>query len=218
MHLPKAILYCYINYDVAGLLSEDLFYLCVNQYSSDMKILILSIIAAAATAAPGGFPADAVVSGPSGVVTAHGAIGPAALGIGPYGAGHGAGAYGAGVYGAAPAVSHASVVGPAAGYGAYGGLAGHSGPGPDDGYAAYDGSYGGYAAGLGGHAGGYGGYGGGLGLAHGVTVTNGGGTIGVSPHGVAVRGPPTVPATIAGPAGKVVAEGLYGVPTHGHGW
>lgn len=33
-------------------------------------------------------------------------------------------------------------------------------------------------------------------------------------HGVAVRGPHTVPAVVAGPAGKVVADGLYGVPHH----
>lgn len=54
-------------------------------------------------------------------------------------------------------------------------------------------------------------------MSHGVSVTNGGGTIAVGHHGVSVKGPPTVPATIAGPAGKVFADGLYGVPTH-HGW
>lgn len=92
------------------------------------------------------------------------------------------------------------------------------------GYGAYDGGFGGYGGGGYGGGGygdfrGHGGYGGGLGLTHGVTVTNGGGTIGISHHGVTVKGPPTVPATIAGPAGKVVADGLYGIPTHhGHGW
>lgn len=35
-------------------------------------------------------------------------------------------------------------------------------------------------------------------------------------HGVAVQGPHTVPAVVAGPSGKVVAHGLYGVPNHHH--
>ncbi|XP_074037573.1 uncharacterized protein [Leptinotarsa decemlineata] len=192
-----------------------------------MKTLIFTLFVYLTTstfAAPSGSHGGIVLSGPSGVVTGHGPIGPAALGLDGYGAygGHGAGAYVAGpagssayvagpagpsAYVAGPAVSHASVVGPAAGLGlGYGG-----GPGPL-------GSLGGFGLnGLGGY-GGYGGYRSGLGLSHGVTVTNGGGTVGVSPHGVTVKGPPTVPATIAGPAGKVVADGLYGVPTHGHGW
>lgn len=54
--------------------------------------------------------------------------------------------------------------------------------------------YGGWAApawgGYGGYEGGYAGYG----------------------YGVAIRGPKTVPAVVAGPAGKIVADGLYGVP------
>lgn len=33
-------------------------------------------------------------------------------------------------------------------------------------------------------------------------------------HGVAVKGPHTVPALVAGPSGKVYAHGLYGVPNH----
>lgn len=37
-------------------------------------------------------------------------------------------------------------------------------------------------------------------------------------HGVAVKGPQTVPAVIAGPSGKVVAHGLYGVPNHHHSY
>lgn len=37
-------------------------------------------------------------------------------------------------------------------------------------------------------------------------------------HGVAVRGPHTVPAVVAGPAGKIVADGLYGVPHHHYWW
>ncbi|KAG5892361.1 hypothetical protein JTB14_035975 [Gonioctena quinquepunctata] len=198
-----------------------------------MKGLILAICAWMATisssAPSGGHGGGIVVSGPSGIVTDHGPIGPAALGLDGYGAyggyaGHaapsvysagpsaylagptGPSAYVAGpagpsAYVAGPAISHASVVGPAAGLGlGYPGLGG--------------------SAGFGGHGvyGGYGLPGSGLGLSHGVTVTNGGGTVDVSPHGVSVKGPPTVPATIAGPAGKVVANGLYGVPTHGHAW
>lgn len=38
--------------------------------------------------------------------------------------------------------------------------------------------------------------------------------VGYAGHGVAVRGPHTVPAVVAGPAGKIVADGLYGVPHH----
>lgn len=56
-------------------------------------------------------------------------------------------------------------------------------------------------------SGGYGGYGG----------HNGDGAVGVGHQGVTVNGPRTVPATIAGPAGKVVANGLYGVPSHHYG-
>lgn len=42
----------------------------------------------------------------------------------------------------------------------------------------------------------------------------GAGYAGYAGHGVAVRGPHTVPAVVAGPAGKIVADGLYGVPHH----
>lgn len=42
----------------------------------------------------------------------------------------------------------------------------------------------------------------------------GDGYVGYGGHGVAVRGPKTVPAIIEGPAGKVAADGLYGVPHH----
>lgn len=149
-------------------------------------------MAAYASAAPGGIHGGTIVSGPSGVVTDHGAIGPAGHGLGGWGgwgAGHGLwGGHGAAVV-AAP-VAHAVVAGPGYGWGVGHGLGG-----------------------WGGHGLGYG-----LGLGHGI-ITNGGGTIGLSGHGVTVKGPATVPATIAGPAGKIVADGLYGVPTHhGHGW
>ncbi|KAJ8922526.1 hypothetical protein NQ315_007556 [Exocentrus adspersus] len=109
-------------------------------------VFVCSLIAIASTAPSGGYGGHGggvVVSGPSGVVTDHGAFGPS----GPGGFGYG-------------------------GYGGFGGFGGYGG----------DGGYGGY-----------GGYGG---------------------HGVVIRGPPTVPATIVGPAGKIVANGLYG----GHGW
>jgi len=54
----------------------------------------------------------------------------------------------------------------------------------------------------------------GLGLGHGLV---GGVGLGLA-HGVTVAGPPTVPATIAGPSGAIHAAGLWG-PTlaHGHG-
>lgn len=42
----------------------------------------------------------------------------------------------------------------------------------------------------------------------------GNGYVGYGGHGVAVRGPKTVPAVIEGPAGKIAADGLYGVPYH----
>lgn len=80
------------------------------------------------------------------------------------------------------------------------------------------GGFGGGFGGFGGFGGGHGGFGSGLGLGYGTALTKGGGSIGVSHHGVSVKGPQTVPITIAGPAGKVVADGLYGVPSHGHGW
>ncbi|EFA02523.1 collagen, type I, alpha 1b [Tribolium castaneum] len=54
-------------------------------------------------------------------------------------------------------------------------------------------------------------------------ITKGGGTIGVSEHGAAIRGPPTAPVIVAGPSGKIKADGLWG-PTKnvglkwGHGW
>lgn len=98
------------------------------------------------------------------------------------------------------------------GFSLYGGSGGLGGLGGLGGFGGHGG-----LGGLGGF-GGFGGYRSGLGVAPGVAVTNGGGTVNVGPHGVTVKGPATVPATIAGPAGKVVANGLYGVPTHGHGW
>lgn len=65
-----------------------------------------------------------------------------------------------------------------------------------------------YVAGPGagfGHAfGGFGGFGG----------YAGGGYVGWGGHGVAVKGPRTVPVVVEGPAGKVAADGLYGVPHH----
>lgn len=42
----------------------------------------------------------------------------------------------------------------------------------------------------------------------------GDGYVGYGGHGVAIRGPKTVPAIIEGPAGKVTADGLYGIPHH----
>ncbi|RZC39381.1 hypothetical protein BDFB_013536, partial [Asbolus verrucosus] len=139
-------------------------------------------LAAIVSAGVVGHGAGAVIAGPSGVVTPHGAIGPAGHGLGLGLGGLGGLGYGHGAVLAAP-VAHSVVAGPAVGLG--------------------------YGLGLG-H---------GVGLGHGLgVVTNGGGVIGLSGHGVAVRGPATVPAVIAGPAGKIVADGLYGVPHHGHGW
>lgn len=53
--------------------------------------------------------------------------------------------------------------------------------------------------------------------------TAGGGSIGVSSHGASIQGPQTVPVVIAGPSGKISADGLWGPTsnvgqTHGHGW
>lgn len=54
-------------------------------------------------------------------------------------------------------------------------------------------------------------------------LTAGSGSIAVSAHGAAIRGPPTVPVVVAGPSGKIAADGLWG-PTanvgqgYGHGW
>lgn len=36
--------------------------------------------------------------------------------------------------------------------------------------------------------------------------------------GVAIRGPATVPALIAGPTGKILAGGLYAPPAPGYGY
>lgn len=54
-------------------------------------------------------------------------------------------------------------------------------------------------------------------------LTAGAGSIAVSAHGAAIRGPPTVPVVIAGPSGKIAADGLWGPTanvgqTYGHGW
>ncbi|KAJ8977774.1 hypothetical protein NQ317_001685 [Molorchus minor] len=108
-------------------------------------LLFVASATALATALPGGYGGHGgvVVSGPSGIVTNNGPIGPSGAGFG---------------YG---------------GHGIFGGV------------------------GLG--YGGFGGYG------------------GVGGHGIVISGPQTVPATIIGPAGKIVADGLYGVG-HGHGW
>lgn len=54
-------------------------------------------------------------------------------------------------------------------------------------------------------------------------LTPGGGSIGVSAHGAAIHGPPTAPVVVAGPSGKIAADGLWGPTanvghTYGHGW
>lgn len=138
-------------------------------------------MAAFACAAPsglhGGVAEAAVLTGPSGVVTNHGAIGPVAVGHG-LGWGHGLGlglglGLGHGAVLAAPAVVAAPAVAAVA---------------P-------------------------------VAVGHGV-VTNGGGTIGVGAHGAAVRGPPTAPVVVAGPSGKIAADGLWGPTANvglGHG-
>ncbi|XP_044749177.1 uncharacterized protein LOC123309932 [Coccinella septempunctata] len=41
-------------------------------------------------------------------------------------------------------------------------------------------------------------------------ITAGGGSIAATGAGAAVRGPPTAPVVIAGPSGKIVADGLWG--------
>lgn len=88
---------------------------------------------------------------------------------------------------------------------------------------------GGYGEGLGGQGGGLGGglggrhdggLGGGLGggfgplagFGSGLKFTRGGDSIGLGPLGLSVKGPKTVPAIIDGPAGKIFADGLYGIP------
>lgn len=155
-------------------------------------------MAAIAAAAPSGH--GVVVSGPSGVVTDHGAVGPAGHGHGwddghwddgswddgSWG-GHWGGGWDDGHWGAHSNVVHgngATLVGPSAGHAAV--------VGPSVGH-------------------GHGGWGG-----HGVVVGHGGWGGHGHGHGVVVAGPPTVPATIVGPAGKVHADGLWG-PTHVHG-
>ncbi|EFA02524.1 elastin [Tribolium castaneum] len=41
-------------------------------------------------------------------------------------------------------------------------------------------------------------------------ITNGGGTIAATAAGAAVRGPGTAPVVVAGPSGKIAADGLWG--------
>ncbi|XP_044255110.1 collagen alpha-2(I) chain-like [Tribolium madens] len=41
-------------------------------------------------------------------------------------------------------------------------------------------------------------------------ITNGGGTISASGAGAAIRGPGTAPVVVAGPSGKIAADGLWG--------
>lgn len=167
----------------------------------------MAAYAAAGIIGPHG--SGAILTGPSGIITPHGPIGPDGYGAGyghglglGYGLGHGSVISGPVSHAAivsAPVAHTAVVAGPALGYGhglglGYGLGAGHLGLG--------------YSLGAG------------HGLGHGI-VTNGGGVIGLSGHGVAVKGPETVPAVISGPSGKIVADGLYGVPTHHgyhHGW
>lgn len=60
-------------------------------------------------------------------------------------------------------------------------------------------------------------------VGHGVTaVTNGGGVISASGHGAKVLGPPTAPVVVAGPSGKIAADGLWGptgnIGLTGHHW
>ncbi|XP_063924472.1 glycine-rich protein-like [Zophobas morio] len=137
-------------------------------------VAVFAALAVAVSAGVVGHGTGVVVAGPSGVVTPHGAIGPAGHGLG-LGLGLGYGGYGHGAVVAAPVVAAPAL---GVGYG-YGGLGlGH----------------------------GVVGYGHGVGLGHGIGLG----------HGVAVRGPATVPAVIAGPSGKIVADGLYGVPHYGH--
>ncbi|KRT83345.1 hypothetical protein AMK59_3138 [Oryctes borbonicus] len=83
-----------------------------------------------------------------------------------------------------------------AGHGAWGGWAGHGGV---DAVIAPGVAVVGPAASAAGH---------GLGLGLGVGLGAG---LGAAHGGVAVVGPGTVPAAIVGPAGKVVADGLYGI-------
>ncbi|KAK9875745.1 hypothetical protein WA026_009542 [Henosepilachna vigintioctopunctata] len=144
---------------------------------TNMNTLIVAALACLATAAyavPYGH--GVVVSGPSGVVTNHGAIGPI---------GHGWG-HGHGVALAAPAViAHNALVPQVWGHG--------------------------YGHGINSW---------GLGYGHGVAaVTPGHGSISASAHGAAIRGPPTAPVVVEGPAGKVVAHGLWGPTANigGHG-
>ncbi|MGO1215207.1 UNVERIFIED_CONTAM: hypothetical protein M9610_24230, partial [Salmonella sp. NW982] len=41
-------------------------------------------------------------------------------------------------------------------------------------------------------------------------ITAGGGSIAATGHGAAIRGPPTAPVVVAGPSGKIAADGLWG--------
>ncbi|RZB39668.1 hypothetical protein BDFB_010570 [Asbolus verrucosus] len=153
-----------------------------NDFSFYQIVAVFAILAVA-SAAPSGHIGGAVVAGPAGVVTSHGAVGAVGHGLGlGLGLAHG----GASAVVAGPTAS-AVVSGPVAGLGLGLGL---------------------------GHVGALGGG----------VITNGGGAIGVSAHGAAVRGPGTAPVVVAGPSGKIAAAGLWG-PTaniglghHGHGW
>lgn len=155
-----------------------------------------------ATAAPSGHGA-VYVGGPAGVVTDHGPIGPAGHGIlGGVGVGavYGTAAHGAVIAGPAvaahgvgailtPPSAHAVISGPAPVHAAIAAPALVAGHGVYGAGWGYGGGWAGGWAGEGAHVG-----------------------------GVVVKGPPTVPATIAGPSGKIHATGLWG-PTlaHGHG-
>lgn len=192
-----------------------------------------------AFSAAGNANTGAVVAGPSGIVTNHGAIGPQELGLG---LGHQGSDLGYNGYNGNNRYNNVGSSGVGAALGSYGaaGLAngnglsrsglglgfgsGHNlGLGKEAGLGLGNGQ--GFAglghqgsAGLGHQGFGQGSYAaGGFGAGAGFnTVTPGGGRIQVGPSGAVVQGPSTVPVVIEGPSGKIIAKGLWG-PTNNIG-
>lgn len=132
---------------------------------------MIACLAAVANASIHGH--GAIVSGPSGVVTDHGAVGPV---HDVWGHGHAA---------LVAPIVHTVAVAPVAHHGV---VVSHHGLGH------------------------------GIALGHGLAHHSIDGVVTHSHHGVAIEGPHTVPAVVKGPSGKIVADGLYGVPHHGHHW
>ncbi|KAK9875744.1 hypothetical protein WA026_009541 [Henosepilachna vigintioctopunctata] len=181
-----------------------------------LLVVALALFASAAYADPSGN--GVVVSGPSGVVTNHGAIGPVGHG---WGLGHG-------VALARPSlIAHGAIVGHPQVWGNGYGLGINSlGLGYGHGINGWGLGYGNAINGWGlGYGHGINGWG--LGYGHGVSaITAGHGSISASAHGAVIRGPPTAPVVVAGSSGKIVANGLWGPTSNighngyakGYGW